>query len=56
MMILELLLLLILPDRYFLTRKDNLIRITDEGNIKVTMHINQSNPELKSEIKLKRVD
>lgn len=41
------------PDRYFLTKKDKLIRITDEGNIKVTMHINQSNPELKSEIKFK---
>ena len=40
-------------DRYFLTKKDKLIRITDEGNIKVTMHINQSNPELKSEIKFK---
>ncbi len=37
----------------FLNQKDKLIRVTDEGNIKVTMHVNQSNPEIKEEIKFK---
>lgn len=37
----------------FLNQKDKLIRVTDEGSIKVTMHVNQSNPELKEEIKFK---
>lgn len=40
-------------DRHFLSKEDKLIRVTDEGNIKVTMHINQSNPETKREIKFK---
>ena len=40
-------------DRQFLTQKDKLIRVTDEGNIKVTMHINQSDPTKKREIKFK---
>ena len=41
------------PDRYFLTKKDKLIRVTDEGSIKVTMHVNQSTPEKKAGIKFK---
>lgn len=40
-------------DRQFLMQKDKLIRITDEGTIKVTMHIHQSHPEIKREIKFK---
>ncbi len=40
-------------DRLFLNKKDKLIRVTDEGNIKVTMHVNQSKPELKEVIKFK---
>lgn len=40
-------------DRLFLGQKDKLIRVTDEGSIKVTMHINQSKPELKEAIKFK---
>lgn len=40
-------------DRSFLNQKDKLIRVTEEGSIKVTMHINQSNPEAKEEIKFK---
>lgn len=40
-------------DRNFLNKEDKLIRVTDEGNIKVTMHINQSNPQTKKEIKFK---
>lgn len=40
-------------DRVFLTQKDKLIRVTDEGSIKVTMHINQSKPEMKKGIKFK---
>ena len=28
-------------DRQFLTQKDKLVRVTDEGSIKVTMHIHQ---------------
>jgi len=41
------------PERMFLSKKDKLIRITDEGNIKVTMHVNQSKPEIKEGIKFK---
>lgn len=40
-------------NRYYLNEKDKLIRITDEGTIKVTMHVNQSNPETKAGIKFK---
>lgn len=40
-------------DRSFLNQKDKLIRVTEEDSIKVTMHINQSNPEAKEEIKFK---
>lgn len=40
-------------DRTFLNKKDKLIRITDEGSIKVTMHVNQSNPKIKKGIKFK---
>lgn len=40
-------------DKYFLNKKDKLIRITDEGNVKVTMHVNQSDPESKKGIKFK---
>lgn len=45
-------------NRMFLEQKDKLIRVTDEGSIKVTMHVNQSNPELKEVIKFKssRID
>ncbi len=41
------------PERMFLSKKDKLIRITDEENIKVTMHVNQSKPEIKEGIKFK---
>lgn len=40
-------------NKYFLNEKDKLIRVTDEGSIKVTMHVNQSNPEIKAGIKFK---
>lgn len=40
-------------DNLFLNQKDKLIRITDEGSIKVTMHVHQSQPEIKEEIKFK---
>lgn len=40
-------------DRMFLNKKDKLIRVTDEGSVKVTMHVNQSNPEIKKGIKFK---
>ncbi len=40
-------------DKMFLNQKDKLIRITDEGSIKVTMHVNQSKPEIKEGIKFK---
>lgn len=40
-------------DRMFLDKKDKLIRITDEGSTKVTMHVNQSNPNTKKAIKFK---
>ncbi|MCI9063080.1 MAG: hypothetical protein HFJ17_00495 [Clostridia bacterium] len=40
-------------DRSFLEKKDKLIRITDEGSIKVTMHVNQSDPKNKRGIKFK---
>ena len=40
-------------NKYFLKKRDKLIRVTDEGSIKVTMHINQSNPKEKEEIKFK---
>ena len=41
------------PDRLYLNKKDKLIRVTDEGSIKVTMHVNQSKPEIKEGIKFK---
>lgn len=37
----------------FLNERDKLIRVTDEGSIKVTMHVHQSDPEIKEEIKFK---
>ena len=40
-------------DRDYLNNQDKLIRITDEGSIKVTMHVNQSKPEIKEGIKFK---
>ena len=40
-------------DKKFLNQKDKLIRITDEGSIKVTMHVNQSQPDIKAGIKFK---
>jgi len=40
-------------DRHFLNEKDKLIRVTDEGSIKVTMHVNQSKPDIKAGIKFK---
>lgn len=40
-------------DRMFLNEKDKLIRVTDEGSIKVTMHVNQSKPDIKEGIKFK---
>lgn len=40
-------------DREFLNKQDKLIRITDEGSIKVTMHVNQSKPQEKAGIKFK---
>lgn len=43
-------------DNYFLNKEDKLIRVTDEGTIKVTMHINQSKPDIKAGIKFKQVE
>lgn len=40
-------------DKHFLNEEDKLIRITDEGTIKVTMHVNQSKPKEKKAIKFK---
>ena len=40
-------------DRLFLDQKDKLIRVTDEGSIKVSIHVNQSKPEIKETIKFK---
>lgn len=40
-------------NKYFLNEKDKLIRVTDEGSIKVSMHVNQSRPEIKETIKFK---
>lgn len=40
-------------ERVYLKQKDKLIRVTDEGSIKVTMHVNQSKPEVKEGIKFK---
>jgi len=40
-------------DKMFLNKQDKLIRVTDEGSIKVTMHVNQSKPEIKEGIKFK---
>lgn len=40
-------------DRMYLNKKDKLIRVTDEGSIKVTMHVDQSKPEIKKGIKFK---
>lgn len=40
-------------DKHFLNQKDKLIRVTDEGSIKVTMHVHQSHPEIKAGIKFK---
>lgn len=41
------------PERMFLNKQDKLIRVTDEGSIKVTMHVHQSKPEIKEGIKFK---
>lgn len=41
------------PERMFLNEQDKLIRVTDEGSIKVSMHVNQSKPEIKEAIKFK---
>lgn len=40
-------------DREFLNKRDKLIRVTYEGSIKVTMHVNQSQPDIKAGIKFK---
>ncbi len=40
-------------ERKYLKEYDKLIRVTDEGSIKVTMHVNQSKPEIKEAIKFK---
>lgn len=40
-------------DKHFLNEEDKLIRVTDEGSIKVTMHVNQSKPDIKAGIKFK---
>lgn len=40
-------------DKQFLNQRDKLIRVTDEGSIKVTMHVHQSQPEIKAGIKFK---
>ncbi len=40
-------------DKHFLNQKDKLIRVTDEGSIKVTMHVHQSQPDIKAGIKFK---
>lgn len=40
-------------EKTYLNKYDKLIRITDEGSIKVSIHINQSNPEIKEAIKFK---
>lgn len=40
-------------DKHFLNKEDKLIRVTDEGSIKVTMHVNQSKPKEKEAIKFK---
>ena len=40
-------------NKQFLNQKDKLIRVTDEGSIKVTMHVHQSQPEIKAGIKFK---
>ncbi len=37
----------------YINQKDKLIRITEEGTVKVTMHVNQSKPEIKEGIKFK---
>lgn len=41
------------PERKFLNKHDKLIRVTDEGSIKVSMHVNHSKPEIKESIKFK---
>lgn len=40
-------------ERKYLNEYDKLIRVTDEGSIKVTMHVNQSKPKIKEAIKFK---
>ena len=40
-------------DRQFLKQQDKLVRVTDEGSIKVTMHIHQSDSTKKRQIKFK---
>jgi len=40
-------------DRHFLQEEDKLIRITEEGSIKVTMHVHQTYPDIKEGIKFK---
>ena len=37
----------------YINQKDKLIRITEEGTVKVTMHVNQSKPDIKEGIKFK---
>lgn len=40
-------------DKHYLNSEDKLIRVTDEGSIKVTMHVHQSKPDIKAGIKFK---
>jgi len=40
-------------DKHFLKHEDKLIRVTDEGSVKVTMHVHQSQPDIKEGIKFK---
>mgnify|MGYP001039519140 CR=1 FL=1 len=40
-------------ERKYMKDYDKLIRVTDEGSIKVTMHIHQSDPNIKEAIKFK---
>ncbi len=40
-------------ERKYMKDCDKLIRVTDEGSIKVTMHIHQSDPNIKEAIKFK---
>lgn len=40
-------------DKLYLNTYDKLIRVTDASSVKVTMHINQSNPSIKDEVRFK---